>query len=341
MKISLISLAVCAPLALPLVARAQSADVPVVAPLPMAPKSAETSDAFVWRFAPPVGSRWTMRTFVRATSDTQMPAMGGQKAESAKFAMMQKMTADYDVLSRDELGATTVRMTLRTMTSDTTIVNNGKTVKSPLTKNADPRAVNGATLTIKQARDGRVWGIVGMRAFQRKLLEANGIGDAAMIDKMLDANPMTNNSEMMKSMSMMSGTLPNSPVRVGESWNYNASLPQPLAFDITGKRTLKSLDSDVAVVAESATYAGGKTPMIMPNAPDTGQINVDYSQMTGSISGVSRVQRSSGLTLESTVNQTIAGSFTTQMPANNGTPAQSLKVPINVTSSARVVMKPR
>ena len=100
--------------AAPLTAHAQ-AELPLdeVAP---APKSAATRDAFVWRVQPPVGSRWTMRAFTRATSVTQVPQNGAKSgAKSAKtpqkmeFIIIQKVTADYDILSRDAYGATTIR----------------------------------------------------------------------------------------------------------------------------------------------------------------------------------------------------------------------------------------
>ena len=215
-----------------------------------------------------------------------------------------------------------------------------KRIESPLAK-PDPRAVNGATLTIKQARDGKIWGVVGMRAFQRKIFEATGLGDAKTIDALLDASPMTANSDMIKSMSMMAGTLPTSPVRLGESWNYNVSLPQPLSFEISGTRTLKALDPEVAVIADSASYSGGKSQMKMPAMPEMGSINIDYSQLSGSVNGTSRVQRSSGLPLESNINQIITGSISTQRPAMNGAPTQNVTIPMDVTSSARVVLEPR
>ena len=328
----------------PIIAHAQTEETPAVAasvaPLPMAPKTAETADAFVWRFAPPVGSRWTMRSFVRSTSNTQVPAVNGEKAQSMNFKIIQKMTADYDVLSRDEWGATTIRLTLREMENDVTVASDGKSIKSPLAK-PDSRAVDGATLTIKQSREGKVWGVVGMRAFQRKILEASGSLDAATINQVLDANPMTGNNVMMKSMSLMSGTLPTSPVRVSESWNYDVKLPSPLAFDISGTRTLKSLNPDVAVVADSASYTGDQAQMKFPKTPQMPGFSIDYSQIKGYVNGVSRVQRSSGLPLESTVNQTIKGSISTQIPATNGAPAQKITVPMDATSSGRVVLEPR
>ena len=338
-------LAACAPV----VAHAQTADAPdntpavaaPMIPLPLAPKSAATADAFVWRFAPPVGSRWTVRSFTRATSVANAPLFDGGKPQPVNVNVIEKMTADYDVLSRDALGATTIRMTLREMTLSSTMASANKTVTAPAHETVDPKAVNGATLTIKQSSDGRVWGVVGMRAFQRKIFEASGVGDAATITQMLDANPMTNNSDMMKSLSMVSGTLPTSPVRVSESWSYATTLPAPLALEITGTRTLKKLDEQFAVVADSATYVGGKAHMSLPNTAQTPDVDINYGNLSGSVTGTSRIERSSGLPLEMTLNQTIKGSVSSQVPATNGKPAQKIDVPIDVTTSTRMVMEPR
>ena len=347
MKLSL-ALALIA-VSAPLVAHAQTADLPdepvaetpMLAPLPMAPKTAATADAFVWRFAPPVGSRWTMRSFTRATSAVQTPAMGDQKAESFKFIAIQKMTADYDVLSRDKLGATTIRMTIREMTSDMSSTSNGKVVNLPLNKSADPKSANGATLTIKQSRDGKVWGIVGMRAFQRKIMEASGALDGADLEKFLDANPMTADNEMIKSLSQVSGGFPTSPVRVGESWDYDMSLPaqMSIALDINGTRTLKKLDAGDALISETARMNGGNSPQKLPGAANTPA--VDMSRLVGTVNGTTRVQRSSGLPLETTMNLTLSGSISTQVPASNGAKAKTVTVPMDVTTATRVVMEPR
>lgn len=332
--------AVCAPV----IAYAQTAATPGVAAsaaLPRAPKSAETSDAFVWRFAPPVGSRWTMRSFTRSTSLTQMPAMDGQKAQAMKFISIQKITADYDILKRDALGATTIRLTLRDMANDVSSVLNGKIVNSQLPKNLNAKSVNGAQLTIKQAPDGAIWGVVGMRAFQRKILESSGLLDAATINQVLDANPMKDNS-MIKSLNQVSGTLPTSPVRVGESWNYKVNMPVqlPMAFDISGMRTLKTLDPNIAVVADSALL-GGSSSRKIPVLPEMGNISVNYSKIAGSMNGFTRVQRSSGLPLETTTNLTLRGQVATKIPAGPNSAAQTLTAPLDVTTSTRMVLEPR
>ena len=334
--------AVCAPLA----AHAQTDDAPDaatpdMAALPLAPASAATSDALVWRVAPPVGSRWKVRSFARATSNTQIPATEGQKAEQFKFVSIQKITADYDVISRDALGATTFRFTLREMTDDTTSTLGGETTKSPATKNA--KAVNGATLTIKQAPDGTIWGVVGMRAFQRRILEAEGSLDAATVTQILNSNSMMGGNNLMKSLGATSGNLPSAPVRVGESWNYKLSVPAQLMFalDITGTRTLKSLAPDVAVIADSAVMDGGNAQQKLPAMDGAEPVDVDFSQLKGTLSGTARVQRSSGLPLEETMNLTLRGKVSTKVPASAGVKAQTVIVPLDVTTATRTVLEPR
>ena len=332
-------------LSAPVIAHAQSADAPDVAAtaaLPLAPKSAATSDAFVWRFMPSVGSHWTMRSFARATSITKTPAMNGQKSQQFKFVSIQKMTADYDVLNRDALGATTIRLTVREMTNDVTSMADGKNMGSPFPYKADPKAVNGATLTIKQSSDGKVWGVVGMRAFQRKLLQSSGMLDAADIEQVLNAMPTNGDNGMLKSLGQVSGGFPTSPVRVVESWNYNMSLPVglPVSLAITGTRTLKTLDSDVAVVAESARLGGSSQPQ-PPVAGATNMPAVYFSRLTGTVSGTTRVQRSSGLPLEATANLSLSGSVSTQTPASEVVSAKTVTVPMDLTTATRVILEPR
>ena len=251
--------------------------------------------------------------------------------------IIRKFTADYDVLSRDALGATTIRLTLRTMTSDRTMKSEGSISKHWL---ADSTSVDGTPLTIKQSREGKIWGVVGLRAFQRKILETDGIGDLSMIDTLLDPDPLTGRSDMIKSLSEIVGTSPVSPVRVGESWNYDMSSPQSLALDISGTRTLKSLNSEVAVINDSVSYQGKKSRQELANMPQSDKIGVVFTHLKGSINSVSRVQRSSGLSLEKTMNQTVKGGILVQTPAFGGG-VQNESEPFNYTISRRVVLEPR
>lgn len=322
----------------PIVAHAQTADTPDVAALPMAPPSVATSDAFVWRFAPPVGSRWRMRSFTRTVSRSYNPISDGSVPHEMESIGIRKLTADYDVLSRDSLGATTIRLTLRTMMSDTTVNADGANTKYWL---ADPNSVNGTTLTVKQSREGKIWSVIGLRTFQRKILETDSFGDVTMIDTMLDSDPITGSSDMVKSLSRIVGILPTSPIRVGEGWLYNMNLLPSLSPEVSGTRTIKSLDSQVAVVVDSVTYKGELTRIKPVTLPPSSKRAVNFTHVKGSINSVSRVQRSSGLPLESTTSQTVKGGFLRQISTVDGFPTQYESVPFNVRYSTRTVFELR
>ena len=334
MKLTLIFalLTVCAPI----IAHAQTDDTPAVAALPLAPASAATADGFVWRFAPPVGSRWTMRSFKRTTSVTQMPAMNGRKSQQIKFILIHKMIADYDVLSRDALGATTIRLTLREFTDDLSWSVAGKTMKNTPPKVSGAKPLSGVVLTIKQAPDGKVWGVIGMRGLESSLLF-----DAATINPVLDKAPTDGYSP--KSMSLMANRLPLSPIRPGESWNYKVDSPAslPLTLDVTGTRTLKSLNSTIAVVSDSAQINSSNAPKDVPTVTDMGEMATDYSQLTGAVDGFTRVQRSSGLPLEATSNLTLSGSVTTKISATRGGKTQTWTAPTSLATTTHLVLEPR
>ena len=323
MKISpiLTLLAVCAPI----IAHAQNATTPDVAALPMAPASAATSDAFVWRFAPPVGSKWTMRSFMRTTSTNQDLLM----------TYTNKLTADYDILSRDALSATTIRVTLRDVTQDRTSTYQGKTTSMAAPKIPASRSINGATLTIKQAPDGKVWGVVGMRAFVRRILKMDSELDTKRSDEILEATVVGSQEEIVKQFNIITGTLPTSPVRVGESWSGDMNVPAPFGFKVGITRTVKNLGDGVAAITDRASYGAMQEQSKLSAFPSGGRAGTDYSQLNGVIYGVSQVQRSSGLPLESTMYQRIYGSISTQSAA--GTREQ----PIDTTISTRVVLEPR
>ena len=317
----------------PFVAHAQDA-----APdsLPLAPKAAATADAFVWRFAPPVGSRWTMRSFKRTTSVTQMPATNGKKSQQIKFIMTYKMTADYDVLSRDALGATTIRLTLREMTNDLRMIIDGKVTQSPM-----PEASGAATvLIVKQAPDGKVWGAIEMHPHQNQASEFGALLDAATINYILDEAPKDGYSP--KSVGPTAGRLPVSIIRLGESWSYKVDSPASLGLtlDVTGTRTLKSLNSTIAVVSNSAQINSSNAPKD-DRWPDADNMTFDYNQLTGEINGFTRVQRSSGLPLETTNSLTLSGGVTTKISPERGGETQTWTAPTSLATTTRIVLEPR
>ena len=331
MKLSL--LALCALCAAP--AWAQT-EVPADA-LPPAPKSAATADALVWRVQPEVGARYTMRLFSRFSSEVPAPSFPKATTQMMKVTFVQRLTADYDILSRDALGATTIRLTYRTMKATVISTVDGKAIASPAGEMTHNIPIDGATLTVKQAPDGAVWNVVGFRAFMRRILQANGITEPAQLKQSLDALDKVGGERMLKSVSLSAGTLPASPVRVGESWNYTVESPfqWQTPVQVSGQRTLKKLDADFAYVADNATL-----DTLRPVTPGDGKIKEDYSQLKGTISATSRIERSSGLPLESLGSVVMSGVVTSTLRNADGTP-RTLTSPINVTVSTRVVLEPR
>ena len=197
-------LAVCAPFD----ARAQTGDTPAVAavgaPLPTAPKNAGTADAFIWRFAPPVGSRWTMRSFKRIISVGPaeiegapvlvLPAELAGDSQLYKAVAIQRVTADYDVLSRDQFGATTIRLTYRKLLDFFTVDAIGSEISRSAPGGAD--LIDGATITFKQGPDGRIWNVLNTRGFVRRYLQSNGMTDEKLLRESLSSVHVPSNAEV-------------------------------------------------------------------------------------------------------------------------------------------------
>ena len=345
MKISLV-LALLAPLILPCVAHAQNSDARSEA-LPMAPKSAATADAFVWRFAPPVGSRWTMLSFKRVISVGPVGADGtpnlgllgkfANDPQAYKVTAIQRVTADYDVLSRDKFGATTIRLTYRKLLDYLTVHTIGTAVSMSEPPGGENR-IDGATITFKQGPDGRIWGVLDTRSFVRRYLQSNGMTDEKLLRKTLASIHVPSNAEVAQYINQAVGNLPDSPVRVGESWKNFVTFPTMSEVKVGGTRTLKALDANFAVVGDSARFEGSD-----PNQkiPVTTTMGLDYNQLTGTITGTERVERSSGLALETNVTTVLKGRVSARIRGdkNDAKPTQATSV--NVTSTLRVVLEPR
>ena len=334
-------LVVCAPVA----AHAQTADVPAVAALPMAPKSAATADAFVWRFAPPVGSHWTMRSFKRVISigtdniigGPVMPLTNEQSIGSQIYRTtdIHSFSADYDVLSRDKFGATTIRLTFRELLDYIDIAAVG-TGNFNSTTPGGACLIDGATLTFKRGPDGRIWSVVGTRSFKRRYLQSNGMTDENTLRQTLDSQKAPRNEDVAEYVNQQASEIPAFPLRVGEKWAETVGFPTLPDFKLSGTGTLKTLDEKFASIASSASFNGSdpKQKLIVTRAA-----GVNYSRLIGTINGTTRIERASGLALETDVNTVLKGSITGPLRGNVSVTAQA--TPVNVTSTTRVVLVPR
>ena len=314
------------------------AQAPLI-PLP-APQVAAASDAFVWKFAPPVGSRWRVRSFSRAREIVALPAMPGVPAERTETNAQSRVNMDYDVVGRDSFGATSIRVTYRQMSSDARTKINGEIVGGETIANAG-KTLDGASFVMKVAPSGQIWNVTGIEAALEKLTRAEAAASPEERAIMQGFNKSLSGEGLQKMMSSLTGAqMPPHPMRVGESWPYQIEMPVglPIQLRISGTRTLKALDGGIASIAERMTLGGGSMKVVMP---DGGTIGVDMSRLTGAFAGTTRVEASSGLALESQLDHTMSGAMTVTILDAKGAPQHSIKVPIDAKGTTRMVMEPR
>ena len=107
---------------------------------------------------------------------------------------------------------------------------------------------------------------------------------------------------------------------------------------IGGTRTLKILDANYAFVSSSARFDGSDSKQ---KFGVVGAKGMDYSRLNGTITGTERVERSSGLALETNVNTVLKGRVFARAKGNARASAPKHETPVNVTSTTRVVLEPR
>ena len=343
-------LATCAPIfaahAQPEVTDDAQTDAPAVAAngaMPMAPQVTPAVDAYRWKFAPPLGSRWTMRSFTRTQVAETMPALAGQPSHKLEIGGFTKLVADYDVINRDAFGASTIRVTYRQLTLDNKITIDGKVMDVSASKQGDVEGINGASYTIKQAPDGKVWGIDGLDKVQDKILKASTEADPAtraMLTKLMKS--LFSADVLRKTTNASTDSWPKYPVRAGESWTYAFDAPAdlPMQLSMESRRTLKSLDADIASVDETGNYDQGSIKLNLPMGGDA-QMSLQVNDLKGTIGGYTRVQRSSGIALQTLINQTMTGTFMIKMPNPAGGAPIDARVPAKVLVNINTVMEPR
>ena len=268
------------------------------------------ADALSWRFAPLLGSRWQIRFFTRIESKSVTPFADGTPDERAQLTSWRSLVADYEVLSRDSLGATTSRITLRqTRFASSGVIDGEPTVSTfPDARiMAIQNAFRDASFTIKQAPTGEIWSVAGREAIRERLAKAIAPFNAN------DAEQTRAQSQKMVDFLLGDGSLrqvlglaqpPSYPVVTSESWPYQIALPigYPFQFDLTGQSKLNRLTPELAFVASNATYdaSNASVPPVYTRVGD--DFVADTSSVKASVRIASRVERKSGLTLESTAS---------------------------------------
>lgn len=300
---------------------------------------------FDWKIRPKVGSHWIMRSFQRSQMAFEIPPpTAGQAKVDINVTSIQRFTMDYDVLSRDNQGATTVRLTYRQFDSSADTRMNGRPIKTPADKGLDrdiKRAFIGAALTMKVAPNGQVWSIQGLAELNRRAAAASP-QDERMVTQMMSA--FFNEKTLKKIYSQNIGVLPPHSLAVGDKYPFQIDLPLmtgPLniGLKMKGERLLAARSSGTATIKESGTLdmdlaaTQGTDGSAKSSAPPF------KMNMKGAIKGDSLVDEASGLARQYNLNMTIHGNIV--MPSNaSAAKNAAMSVPITVRLSSRVVMEP-
>ena len=278
-----------------------------------------------------------------------LPAMGSVQAMKLEFTTIERLSADYDVLSRDQFGATTIRVTYRDFDDDVKTKADDK--PSPQTAmDADvtalKRAFRGASFTFKQAPNGAIWSVNGAEALSRRLFKAVPLNDPSnALSRRLQMEDVVRKfgpNQVAKKLGAITSELPLTPVRVGENWEYKIKSPDMgAARFVTGRHTLQSLTPTLAMISHEAKLGTKVDENSAGAAANGGEITFDDSQLSGTQSGYTRVDRASGVPLEVTLNNTFGGTLIMKSASKSGQAEQLTPLPMNTQFSERIVLIPR
>lgn len=323
--------------------------LPPTPEVPTAQSAAQSAREFDWKIRPAVGSRWMMRSFQRTQMNFKMPsATPRQPKMNLAVSSVQRFTADYEVLSRDDMGATTVRLTYREFDSSANTSINGKVVKTPINNPASEinRSFIGAALTMKMAPNGQVWSIQGLDALNRRITAAVGRTSPQSAGAMAQVMGNFLSEKTFKQMySQNIGALPPHPLWVGDKYPYKIDFPfnmgaVNIGLKMNGERQLSARKDGIATIKESGTldmdfgaaqntnFQSGKTA-----APPF------KMKMKGEIKGGSLVDEASGLTREINLDMTLHGNIA--LPPNARAPKNApSSLPLSGRIASRIVMEP-
>ena len=284
-----------------------------------------------------------MRVFTRNSVDETVPAINGEPSHRVQIGGFTRTVADYDVINRDQFGASTIRVTYREITTDNNLLVDGEKVEATPSKEGELQGIAGASFTIKQAPDGAVWGIDGLNAVQQKILDSTPLSPAERAAMTKVMSSLASEEALKKMLGTPTDSWPNYPIRAGESWNYSYAMPagSPMQLTLQSRRTLKSLDADIASLSETATYNDASMKFDLPGDASGGKMALTMNDMTGAITGYARVQRSSGVALQSSLTQNISGTVAVKVRDGDGNKMLDMRVPMKVTTETRIVMEPR
>lgn len=287
--------------------------------------SYDPASVFDWKVRPQVGARYLMRTWTRSETNLQMPSTGQarSRAQNLVTTVTSRIVADYEVLNRDALSATTVKLTYRSFDTSVSTLTPGQSFDSSSTRSMTEAANKvmrdafvGASLSMKIAPNGAVWSVIGLDKLRARMSRAfasmpGGGGDAF---RMLSGMGFMDETSYKKTFSQSFGALPPYPVAPGDSWPYRLAVPvMGMSTELQGTRLLLSRRAGVATVKESGTI-NLTGALSFPGSKSASPTSVPGAKMTmnfhGAVNGATLVDEASGLPREATSNTSMSGTMT-------------------------------
>lgn len=320
------------------------------------PAAAQDQSPFLWRLHPEVGSRWTQRIFLRAKVCENADAFNFKagplgKVRTAEPTLIHKMSADWEILSRDDQGNFTARIAYQGIVSQVEMLMNGRRVPPDMEKMFSGFLANlnkdfsHLSLTVKISPEGRVLSVAGM--------EKLGRGPSK-----IDENFMTGMGQAILSRiygqdgiqaTLNLGTpMPPSAVEVGRGYSYEVDFSTPdakamasqLPFKLLGPeppnffstRVLTSREHGVATFVDSGLYDATWAYSM----PDT-KVNRMSTSVFATRQVTTQVAEDSGLPKDATMDIRLNGKI-----GYMGTkPGETLTIPFWVQASVHTVIEPR
>ena len=187
-------------------------------------------------------------------------------------------------------------------------------------------AMVGQTFTLRFAPDGSVVESAGLAALMERMLDETSREQGPLGEAMRESLlAMFGEEGFEKSMEMMTGHLPDEPVRVGDSWSRSVEMPMAFSLRIESTWSLTDIRDGIVHLSVASTVGDGTETV-----QEMGPVTMRYL-LTGEQRGTMEVDASTGWTLRSRVEATFSGSMSTEIPG-----AGAINAPISMRSTITV-----
>lgn len=285
------------------------------------PGAAQETGGFVWRLQPEAGSKWAVRSFMhmKLTELIPIPKEAQIKAKlpaqmKVDLDIVEKLTANWDVVSKDKDGNLTVNVAYRTLSLNSKAAMDGKPAPAAMQNlmNAQLAGLSDSlgkvTLTMKVSPQSKVLSVQGTEHLTEAILKGVKNDNPALTAMMKPFLEKMYSKENFQSLISSAGEIPSSPIDVGRGFSYAQEMPKtmPLPLAIYGTHILTKRENGLAVFADSATFETTDSPFPMPQ-----QLAMSMKvALTGELKGTTAVAEDSGLPRDIDLTMRMQGKLT-------------------------------